>query len=538
MTRSPRSIVLPAFLAFLCWSGATPASAATLVTEENSDRLLAGLRAMRYAGPIPALTGFSPASVVKPGGLLKGGKDYTTPYRSAQGCVAFFAPLAEGEHDLGLKWEGRKCDGQPLRGEGTLSITYRLDGPKGSFRLVSVFRGSFENGMLSGKGEKANFSYEASGQIREEVYAFSGQFADGLLDGPGRKALTKAATSQPSAQVVEGNFSAGTPLGEVVFSQLRPYPGVEAETKTLIFDVNGRPLLAQPDSNGAIFFTGDALGWNTHVTALKSDWSVREAIFFRTPKETRGQATPFLLAGCSSWVIDVAGLHCQEGILIWKPAGTVHSLQASRKPFEIPMPFKTLGSPVRVNDRERLLLSYLGFSRKAEDGTEELTCSSDLTSCRGKAVLLITEGYYFFGQVAYEGGEVRPQSGLFLQRTQSSERVPAKDERRAFCKEFRTPTECQDGWLMRSEDSWTGTYVFKGLRFDARRGYEPERGGFRAAMEGGGRFLWTEDQSWADLRAEDDRFVSVRACDRPLEEGTFTCSLDDDGTVIFQRSGR
>jgi hypothetical protein len=528
VTQPPRATAAPACLALLaglCLAPA-PTQAAERNLQEETDRALAALRALRPEVPAPALTGLSPAREVKL--QLPGGKDYATAYRSKEGCVIFFSPLEKGEHDLGFKWDGQRCDGQPVRGQGALTVSYTFDAPSETVRRVFVFRGSFQNGMLSGrKGEKTNFTFEASGKPKASVYALSGEFADGLLHGHGTKTWIGPASREPSTQVEEGEFSEGIPHGQVTFTQLRPYPGVEAETKLLVFDTNGRPFLEQPTSSGKIFFAGDSIYWRTSVKTLKSDWSDASALFVRN-SIARPDETSVISWCLTAWEFRPDGLSCAEGLLDWRAPGSAHHLYLSdKKPFRIPMPVRTSGSPLRVTDGEKFNLG----GEAGED--DELACSADLSSCRGKSTLWIGTRSYFAGKVEYDQGEVRPVSGLFLQTREPKKRTK-QDERWAWCRDFRTPTQCRAGWVVRGPGSWTGPYRFQGIGFDAQAGYQPSSVEFRAIIEGHGRFLWTEGQNYADLVAEDDHYVSVGECDMPLESGAFTCRLDG-GMVEFRK---
>ena len=521
-----RSIVAPALLVLLSSGAWTPAVAKEFEFREPTPRDLAALKAMRYAGPVPDLGGFSAAPAYKAEGL-QGGKDYSAAYRSKEGCVLFFAPLGKGEHDLAIKWQGPKCDGKPLHGEGTLSVSLQIDRPEGAQVAVFVSRGRFQNGMLTGEGEKTNFSFGPDGQRNESIFAFSGSFANGLLDGLGKRTWTGPASGQPSAQTQEGQFTAGTPHGEILFSQLRPQPRVEAETKTLEFDDNGRPLLEQQGSVGAIFFYGDPAGWVTKVETLNKDWSMRRALLYRG-RSAHGDLKES--AGCLAWEFHEDGLHCTEGALTWRRGDSTFALKLEGKPFQILRPPEGAG-PFRVRDQELL---RLGGSPGEEAG---LTSSADLTSCRGAAILPLTTWVYFSGQVEYERGEVRPVSGVFRQSPSSSTRTPGQDERVAGCRDFRSPTRCRSGWSKRGEATddpvWTGRFELRGVEFDPRRGYDVSGPDWGITMEGEGRLLYESSGRWADLRAEEDRFLSIGRCGDD-DSDDLNCRLEGQ-TVVFPR---
>ena len=109
-----------------------------------------------------------------------------------------------------------------------------------------MFRGTLANGMLTGRG--GYFTFDAAGAPVDDVRSFEGDFSCGVLHGAGRKTWTWAATARPSAQVLEGQFNQGTPVGDVRLSLLRPSPGVEAESELVAVDADGRPLLVQPNA--------------------------------------------------------------------------------------------------------------------------------------------------------------------------------------------------------------------------------------------------------------------------------------------------
>jgi len=523
VTDSLRTVVAPACLAILSCCTWSQALAQDAAGEDPPASQLALLRTIRYAGPLPDLKGLSAAREVK-SERLRGGKDYSAAYRSQAGCVVFYNPLRQGEHDLAFKWQGPRCDGRPVHGEGTLWISYRADAADGTYQHASVYRGSFENGMLTGEGEKTNFSFGPDGTLRESIFHFTGSFVGGLLDGAGRKSWTGPADGEPSAHATEGQFAAGTPQGEVVFGQLRPYPGVEAEVKTLRLAADGRPLLQQPDSQGAIFFTGEATGWRTKVSTLDQDGRDRQALFFRGRRRFGGLGQ---VAGCTAWEFHAAGLRCGEGVLTWQPEDSSHRLRLPSGAFRIPLPIRAGGNPFLVRDQEVLTFSFAGSASV----DEELRCSADLSSCRGTAILEISSQVYFSGQVEYERGEVRPVSGTFRMGPEGGGRTPARDL--ASCQEFRSPTRCRRGLLWRGESSWTGGYEIWGLEFDPRRGYAIGRSPFRLTREGEGRIR--EGKRWVDARADEDRLVSVGRCDDEGDPARFTCRLADDGKVEFLR---
>lgn len=498
-----------------------------LAGTQDPARLLSELRNMRYSGELPSQNGLSPAKPVKLA-APKDARSYTVAYKNRAGCVMFFVPLVKTQHDLKAKWQGSACNGKPLHGKGTLTITHQDDTPSGTITYISVAHGTFRNGMLTGQGRKENFALNPDGSMKYDTYILSGEFAYGVLEGDGTRAWTGPASDHPSATVETGHFSDGTPSGLIIYSRLHPYEGVEADRNEMVLDSSGRFYNYQAYNNagkkptrGMVFFQGDETGWNIETAALGPAQTPKAATI-TGPKDH-----PFAMQ-CEAWEFRADGWFCGKGDALFGLHDQIITLSA--KSFTMPIPIPASGAPLRIKDGERVMMRTVTL-----DGESEFSCNSDLSSCRGQTVIPVAGDLYFWGEARIQDGAQKPISGEFLLRAADTyKRDPGRDHKWGYCASFDSPTRCANGTIWYDEgDTWKGGYTLKGISYDAEHGYGSSSNERSLAKDGHGRLTFSSGE-WAEARAEDGDLVSVGNCDDPHRSGKITCSLRGS-TVVFTR---
>lgn len=479
----------------------------------------------------PVTTGFSAAKPVEGFTAAAENQWMRTAYRSASGCVAFFYPPDnEGEpiSDVAFKWQGPACNGRPLNGSGELQIRYRTPDKQ----IISVLKGGFANGVLSGQGSKRNFSFTSQGATVQDTYLFDGQFADNVLHGEGRSRWIGPADGHPKAWLREGRFNQGALNGQVLQSRLAPYPGIAVETLQLWFDNKGQPYNNQARANqgepvsGRLLFTGDDKPWLVDLIGYQNDGRPAGSL-------TRlfGAEHPPLTAHCMHWQLDGVQPHCQQGDLRY---GLEPGLVIEQGGFVLDTPVRAGRTPFRA-------LGHTGISfnsRLQADRSYPLRCNDDVSVCTGTGPYPSTlTNLYWQGRFEWRPNGITPVSGSLYQRASASAPASMTDEQWASCQRFDGPMSCADGALIEQHATFRGAWFYREPE-NRYRGYMEEaedsprdEGGFQ--RRGWGTLAFNEGRS-ARVRVDaDDNLAEVGDCEDPDSDDTVSCSLRGN-TVVFK----
>ncbi|MBF0324991.1 MAG: hypothetical protein HQL42_07945 [Alphaproteobacteria bacterium] len=522
-------------LALSVLSGTAGANDYVIKTQRDSDELLNRIRAIRYGGPPPALTGLIAA---EPIGLAPPAeaKSLTTAYKGGGGCVFFFSPREPNESDLRFKWDGPPCDGKPISGAGTLTVKYTEQTKEKTFYHASLLKGHFTNGYLTGKGEKTNFSLLADGTVREDIFHMTGDFLFGVLNGQGSKTWTGSATARPSAYRQEGLFKDGVVQSPSQFTRLQPAEGIEAETAQVLVNAEGNRYLGQIPSDsgrpmdGAIFFTGDRQGWNTQIYSLTNDGKIKSALIIRMDSGGKERGDDAFITGCENWIFSPAELRCEAGLLTRHTRDGGHLIDLKGRAFRIPMPYQPSAIPFRIKDQE---LIGIGWANK---GKHEIPCNEDVSLCRGQAVVGVSGSFYFWGTAEYRDRTLTPVKGHFMSTSNNWTQAPETDKKEAYCSNFASPVFCREGWFKSGGDLWTGPYAIDTITFEPMIGYNV-KDHFKFSMEGNGRYEFSNGK-WAEVYARGNKFLSVQECDDPNTDNQVTCKINSAGVMVFTRHVR
>jgi hypothetical protein len=536
-------------------SEAGPAASAS-VSGDLAQRL-AWVRALRYDGPTPELTGFSPAQPVQGFSSPAGAHGHTQAYRSDSGCIAFFYPLAaHAVSDVAFKWNGPACTGQLLAGPGELQILRR----EGDALVVSVLQGTFAQGALHGNAAKADFRYALSGQPGHEVYRFEGEFVHSVLHGAGMVRWSGPADARPSAWSRQGHFRHGLIYGGVAQGRLHPYAGVEAEVQALRFADDGSIIVQQAQASGGeqqggtLFFENDPNPW---VSELET-WHGGQPQSARYTRVDRVKEQ-LLSATCHAWRFEPERLVCAHGeIAAGTLAGTVGVTQTA---YAIRLPAWSHGAPFTLPSA---LKARVGLG----DSEFDAQCAPDMRRCTGHGAVPIATGrHYWHGDIEWRDGALIPVAAALYERPhphnvhpgsqragsaqahQQAEATSPKppgapaDRARlvARCARFTTPTDCADGEVLWDAQRFKGSWQLAGVRF--RSVAADRRGAPRyqqddpptAVPQGWGELVLGEHHR-AEVRFDGGLLREVRRCTRVHDGQERPCRIES-GQLVMPQDG-
>ncbi len=548
-------------LCALALTTSTPSLHAQDKEQKEQQEQLAFVRQLRFNGEWPALTGFSPAQPVKGVQAAPGDHGHTQAYRSAAGCMAFFFPLGEdGGSEVALKWSGPACNGKLVEGKGELQIWRRV----GERTVVGVLQGSFTKGMLTGEGAKANFTFDKAGKPVPGMYIFNGTFANSVLHGDGVQRWTGAADARPSAWARQGKFQDGTIRGPVFLSQLRPYPGVEAQAQELWYSERGNTYIEQAQVNrgklvdGTLFFEGDAIPWKAEVAVWRDD--VPEAARLTRMDMARQHV---MIASCMQWRFEAARLACGQGNV--SAGGSGGSIGIGEGAFGIRLPVAARVAPFQPGPSAPV---KIGLS----DADIAARCDAELTRCTGQGVLPVMGSLlYWHGDIEWRDGALRPTSASLYERPyaqrsrytvgndgsmtrsgsdaddakaqQIDEALRQKpydpgnrDKRIASCERFDSPVECSRGKLFFNDGgTFAGAWRYDGVTYGSDGPTAPRyvvQDNQRTVRHGWGTATFPNGR-WAEVHYDSDGDIdNVGKCDDPDSSDNFRCRLDG-ATVVF-----
>lgn len=511
-----------------------PAAAAGSEAEE-SKKMLEWLRSLRHDGDVPALTGFSPAKPIADFTAPPGGHDLSQAYKSAAGCVAFFAAPADHFSGVAFKVKGLPCNGKPLEGKGELQIYRKHLNGAGFDQVISVLSGEFSKGMLTGEAAKANFTFNAAGKPVADTYVFSGRFENSVLNGKGQRRWTGPKDGEPSAIALEGNFKDGVPSGGVLQSRLHPLPGVEADFQPLHYSPKGNSYVEQSQLNGGktvdgyLFLYQDPARWKVEVATWRDHVEAGALTRKRDDEEN-------FYAACKQWDFAAGKISCMDGNVGGGFKGTYYGVE--RGPFSIPLPFDTRSVPFRVNNQQKVTI---GLEMQNQPG---VSCNPDMTRCSGMVVTaLFGSSQYLRGDAEVRDGAVYFKSAKLYQRASGLAYSPeynySSDKVEASCSNFSSPLVCAKGvYHYSSGTTATGSWKFKNVGFETlsergRIGYIT-KGEFGPVMNGNVRMDYANG-SWADVVMVDSEIESVEDCGVP--DGASVSCAAEGSTMTFTRRG-
>lgn len=518
-----------ALLFFTGLLGATAACAATNLSNFEDGTLLSQLQGIRFSGKAPALTGFSPSRAVD--GLQKADRSYSTAYKSAAGCVAYFLPSTGGINNVQIKWSGKeKCNGRPLQGEGELLI--RQDNIEGGKKqiVLRVLQGNFVDGLLQGKGKKTNFTYDESGKFVEDTYVLSGNFVNGVLDGDGEQAWTGPAAAIPSAWIKQGQFKNGDLVGgsSIIYAQLHPAAGVEAAVQKLKLSAKSEMLVHQAYVNdgkpvdGAMFLEGDAARWST--TIYSWDNLPTSAVLKR---HDAGNKFKTVELHCTDFGFQLGRIVCNEGLAFDFTTPFIFGVMNAS--YNYVLPVDSVKTPLRVRDNTKVVVGTY-------NDANPMTCNQDLSLCKGDSQIMAVgfSGYWYGSAELRNGKYAFTKAKLFNQLEFDKKFDPQKDKLILTCKNFSGPTDCENGEYYIGEQRKIGHFKIEGVTtgLDAKGEFSFERSGkFKVVMEGWGSIFFNENE-WADVWYENDKITRVRDCGDNSRNVKISCKMRNN-VVVF-----
>lgn len=534
--------------------------------QQEQQNQLAFVRQLRFNGEWPALTGFSQAQPVKGFDAAAGDHGHTQAYRSAAGCVAFFFPPGEdGGSEVALKWSGAGCNGKLVEGKGELQIRRRV----GEQTVVGVLQGSFTKGVLTGEGVKANFTYDKAGKPVPGMYSFQGTFANSVLHGEGAQRWTGAADARPSAWARQGKFQDGTIRGGVILSQLRPYPGVEAQTQALWYSERGNTYIEQAQVNrgklldGTLFFEGDPIAWKAEVAVWRDD--VPEAARLTRMDMARQH---MMIASCMQWRFEAARLACSQGNV--SAGGSGGSIGIDEGTFGIRLPVVARVATFQPGPSTPVKIGL-------HDADMAARCDAELTRCTGQGVLpVLGSRLYWHGEIEWRDGALRPTSASLYERPAAQRSTYAvgndgtmtrsgtdqddakaqqieealrkkpydpgnRDRRVASCERFDSPVECSRGKVFYGDGgNFAGAWRYDGVTYRSDGPTAPRyavQDNQRTVRHGWGTATFSNGR-WAEVHYDSDGDIDdVGKCDAPDSSDNFRCRLDG-ATVVFSNESR
>jgi len=571
-----KSVVCAVMLPLMMVASSLPVEAAEFLTPDE-------LKGLRADGRAPSLQGFSPARQIE----LKAPVEadfYSAAYKSKEKCVAFFVPEKGGlgVTKVSLKWEGKaQCNGQPLDGEGRLSIRYT----ENKETIVVVMEGAFRNGFLAGEGRKQAYSFSLDGKLKADRNVFIGEFAYGVLDGVGRRITYSSPKGHPSIQVWDGEFNNGDMQGLFVVSSLNPTPTVSALSTEVLFSSDAGKsesyYYRQEYFNGGkrprgkIYFEGDSDAWNIETVELRDGGYLKPKSAFIENPLTK------IRLGCTDWQQEHTQWSCMEGGRVEYGGFTVEA----KSPMSVMFPFISMersllmGKTVISSDRMRAICVDGGLRLQSDqwacrfgqasyfpkgvvanewefeasgyyiplpaqrDGSPfripngaqmsaaggKWQCNEELTHCRGETLIRILGlRAYWTGRGEWVDGELKLTSASFRESRYGAPN-PDADEKVAECDDFYDLTNCQDGVVYEDNGKWHGGFFLRNVGYDDN-GRLKTTGDVSIVQHGKGRYDWDEG-SWAkgEKRRGEWRYLD-RCGKRSL---AMYCHLDGN-TVIFE----
>jgi hypothetical protein len=521
------------FTVSLAVASALAASPAVASEESEAKEMLTWLRGLRYEGPRPAPTGFSPAQPTADFTAPPGGHEHTQAYKSAGGCVVFFLPTTADNFGVSIKTKDLKCDGKPVEGKGEVQILRKAKAGDAANTVVGILRGQFAKGMLTGDGEKGNFTYAPDGKPVEDTYILLGNFENSVLNGKGERRWTGAKTDQPSTVSLEGTFKDGVIRGGVHMGRLNPLPGVEGDYVPLYFSERGNSYIEQAHLNGGKLMTGHMFFYNDPAR-----WKVEFATwnFFAVGSAlTRAyRDADALYAVCEKWEFLEGKATCPDGNIGGGYNGKFFGV--NRSPFSLPLPFNPKAAPFNVKAGQPVTI---GIEMNGRPG---VPCNEGLTRCAGKVIAsVLGTSLYWYGDGEVRNGSVYLTSARLYERASgeaySTDYKYETDRVMASCSAFKSPVACARGVVYyKNGAKAAGEWEFDGVAFEqvserGYMGYEAKRA-FKLVLNGDVRMDYPNG-SWAEVAMRDGEMRSVDDCG--VAEGTsVTCSIE--GTTVNFRN--